>query len=40
MRIYAMNESQIEALTTYVLSLSERAFPLNYYSRKDLVVLE
>lgn len=40
MRIYAMNKSQIEALTTYVLSLTERAFPLNYYSRKDLVFLD
>ncbi len=27
MRIYAMNREQIEALTSYVLSLSEKVFP-------------
>ena len=33
MRAYAMNESQIEALTSYVLSLSQREFSRQYTSR-------
>jgi cbb3-type cytochrome oxidase cytochrome c subunit len=38
MRIYAMNDQQIEALTTYVLSLSERVFTRPYYPKEELVL--
>lgn len=38
MSIYAMNEHQVEALTTYVLSLTERYFTLQYYPRQELAL--
>jgi mono/diheme cytochrome c family protein len=37
MRSYAMNDRQVEALTTYVLSLTERVFVRSYYPKEDLV---
>jgi cytochrome c2 len=36
MSIYALNDEQVKALTTYVLSLSEKDFPLHFYVRKEL----
>jgi mono/diheme cytochrome c family protein len=38
MRMYAMNDQQVEALTTYVLSLSERVFTRSYYPKEELVL--
>ena len=40
MRIYAMNDDQIAALTTYVLSLTERNFTRQYYPKDKAVVVE
>ncbi len=40
MRIYAMNDYQIEALTTFVLSLTERPFTRQYYPKDVFVVSE
>lgn len=40
MRIFAMNDYQIEALSTYVLSLSKRDFPIRYYSKKKLASIK
>ena len=40
MRIYAMNNDQIAALTTYVLSLTERNFTRQYYPKEKAVVVE
>ncbi len=40
MRIYAMNDAQIEALTTYVLSLTERVFTRQYYPKEEFIAVE
>lgn len=40
MRIYAMNDEQVDALTTYVLSLSEKVFPLNFYTKADMLAIK
>lgn len=37
MRMYAMNDQQLEALTTYVLSLTERVFRSTYYPKEEAV---
>ncbi len=40
MRIYAMNDTQLKALTTYVLSLTERVFTRDYYPNEKFVAEE
>jgi len=40
MRIYAMNDAQLEALTTYVLSLTERALARSFYPSEKATVPE
>ena len=40
MRIYALTDDQVAALTTYVLSLTERALPRSYYPKETMALLK